>query len=412
MKLISMSLRFLTGLSLIFLLAQVHAISQEAEYSTCSSLLQSTNYHQKYHTTAHAVLDIESCIWTVNDSMYRLLDEIIDDAKEFLHVNYSLLYSDDVDVRISEAGRILKSIDDLLTKWNFICPAKGHVEWLYDGLTPKRWKSQDSIEAVISRKYNQHRIDNIKANRNGNFYVVDDRQFSLLYVAIAEELNLPFKFSEVARHYLIIHVCDSTRHLGWETLNAVPMFVDGYLKWLEVPTLLIENGMYLRPLSKEEIIGAALNSRAFIYMNRKIMQNAVSDFRNSARLYRTDAQTWNQLAWIYVTDTIGPFKDPTLAKAFSDSAIALYGPEERWSEITGYYRYRLARYLDTRAAAFSNLHMYEQAVRVEESVVDMIESIKPSPTFNAEEMQKSLEEYRRLLEHYRTSQSYDVYREE
>lgn len=412
MKTATKCLRTMFVWALCLIVCQVDSYPQAGnDWVRCDDAQRSPhNYRSKYNTIAHSILDVESCAWPISDSMYNLVDEVIDEAKSALNVDYALLASSDTNIRIREAVRILYTIDTLLSKKNFVYPAEDLVDWFHDGLSPKRWNSYDSIRGLICQSYNYRRTSNILKNWKEPFYVVDCDLTSFLYLAIGEVLNLPMALVEAPRHNFIAYMYQDARYVFWETMDARRKSINEYMVSHSVPEILVETKMFLRPMSRNEVTGYVLRMRAWEYKRRKQLDRSVADYRLANQLYRTDPRPWNELAWLYAIDTTGVYRNLSLAVEFADSAIALFGPEEGWHKISGQTGYRLSQYLDTRAAAYSNMGMYEEAIRDEERAVNKINA-SGVYTDDWNQLKKTRQLFRCLLEHYRKFRPYDAYKE-
>src|SRR5689334_18203039 len=92
-----------------------------------SSTPGAAKYKRKYNTIAHRILDLESEAVTVDESMYQLLDTLIDEAKAKIKVP-SL--ATDHEGRERQVRTILLTIDDILIRHNFIYPRDRKEDWI------------------------------------------------------------------------------------------------------------------------------------------------------------------------------------------------------------------------------------------------------------------------------------------
>ena len=115
------------------------------------------NPNTTFKTIAHDILNREAEIKEVTGEMFKLLDEIIGEAKNKIAYNPSSKSE-----RVS-AEKILSTIDSILINKNFVFPAEGLVALLCDGLTPKKI-DVDKIGGFFQKSSNRRRINHIKKN--------------------------------------------------------------------------------------------------------------------------------------------------------------------------------------------------------------------------------------------------------
>ena len=78
--------------------------------------------------------------------------------------------------------------------------------------------------------------------------------YMFLYISIGEHLSLPMSGICMPGHYSI----QWRSKINWDSTVAQLCNNDAYIKWAKISQRGIENGTYLRPLSKRKLVGIAL----------------------------------------------------------------------------------------------------------------------------------------------------------
>ena len=88
-------------------------------------------------TIAHEILDAEAELLSVTPEMHVLLDEVIAEAVPKISA-LKLDASSPPHIARAAALQVFKTIDSVLVGRNFIYPGVGLLQYLSEGLTPKR----------------------------------------------------------------------------------------------------------------------------------------------------------------------------------------------------------------------------------------------------------------------------------
>jgi tetratricopeptide (TPR) repeat protein len=197
-------------------------------------------YNQKYNTVAHYVLNLESKLGTI-DSDYKVLDDIINISINRINTKeeYSKL----------DALNILKTIDSILDEKGF---KNKSTLLLNEGLKKKE---------------------------------LDCKNYSLIYLAIGEVLELPIYGVFVPEHMFIrwdkngIHDPLNNNLLNegdfnWETLDAKVITNNYYINHLDISLDTINNKVFLDNLKREQIISLAYTNIADYYRSEGFIDKA------------------------------------------------------------------------------------------------------------------------------------------
>ncbi len=180
-------------------------------------------YKRKYDTIAHDRLDIEKKSWTPQEA-YKILDEIIKEAKN--KIQYKPSYSEE------EIEHIFETVDSILKEKWF------ENEWgslLGQGLVEKR---------------------------------LDCDRYSFIYLAIAEEMNLPMRAVYVPSHMFVRwdetkensnYETDKNwnikeRNINWETMLSKTITDEKYVERYDISELNLggKENNYMDSLNKKQ----------------------------------------------------------------------------------------------------------------------------------------------------------------
>ena len=201
-----------------------------------SIVLASEKYEPKYKTIAHEVLGLEYEVGVVDED-YRLLDEIIDEAKARITVKEQYTKADAIE--------IFQTIDRILEEQGY--------------------ESKLNSPALINPGF--------KTQKDGKKHIDCDR-YSFICLGIADELNLPMAVTLAPSHiFPRMHLSDGT-YANWESLKNVfvkNLILDGrsigsgvtellnrnqsdddYIGNKQITQNQIDKGLYLRSLGLRE----------------------------------------------------------------------------------------------------------------------------------------------------------------
>jgi tetratricopeptide (TPR) repeat protein len=318
-----------------------------------SKVTSEIKYKPRYHTIAHRILELESEAATVDDSMYQLLDTLIDEAKAKIP---RTAISEDRNERRKQVESILLTIDDILIRHNFIYPRDRKEDWtllLCDGLTPKTLKGSE-LEEILAQRHNTRRVGRI--NRDKPFYLVDCDTASYLYLGIGEVLELPLSMIDLPEHNFIRWSFDPQSYLNWETMYGNFRSNYEYRLFLgddDLAEELYNRRVYLVAMSPQDVMGYCYSARALKWEKPELKnyRRATEDYETSIRMYPRTPFAFNNLAWILATCPDAKFRSGQKAISLSQQAVSIY-PDH-------------AEYIDTLAAAYAEAGNFEKAVEIE-----------------------------------------------
>ena len=318
-------------------------------------LLASNSYTPRYHTIAQEILDIESGAFPVDDSMYKLLDDIIDDAKK--SIGNKPLPSDKEGAR-----RVLGTIDAILIKHNFIYPGKGcTIVFLRDALVPVTIEP-NLLQDILNQPKNRRRKHVIDASQP--IYEIDCDTTCFVYAAIGEALGLPISLVEVPRHNFIRWIFGDGSWINWEVNYGGAVGDDIYRRAYHVSQDLCERGVYLRAMSRQEVLGYCYALRSEEFSLRKNSSAAYQDSERATELYGRSFWGYYCLAWELATSSDPRIRNGRKAVVIAEKAAAI-DPS--------------APVLDTLAAAYAESGGFHQAVKCEKEA-HRLDPCEPSYT--------------------------------
>jgi len=205
-------------------------------------------YQPKYDTFAHLVLSMEADLGTTDED-YITLDRLIDEAKDKINIKED--YSKD------DAVAILKIIDTVLKENKFDI---GKAAALFNtGLKSNK---------LISR----HR--------------------SYIYSSIAEVCELPLESVIAPRNMFVRWLLADETHFNWNTKSADEQSDDHYKSWLNISQEAIDNGVYLKNLTKENFIGFVHSIIGQHLIINEQLEPAFHEFQEALRINPKDFKAY------------------------------------------------------------------------------------------------------------------------
>jgi len=242
-------------------------------YYLFDNIKRTNNYRPKYQTIAHEFLDLEKD-FEVTDADYQILDDIIDEAKQKIEVKP--MYSH------NEAVTILKTIYSILKERGFEYEKNG---LLNHGLKTKK---------------------------------IDCDNYSIIYLAIAETLNLPI-FAVNAPEHIFIRWDPDGKHDAQHPSNPVNksdfnfettagsikntcILTDDYYKFrFNIADKSIAAGVFLKNLNRNETLAIQYNNRGIAWEEKGNLDSAIEDYNQaikfnpkSSAAYNNRGNAWNK----------------------------------------------------------------------------------------------------------------------
>ncbi len=255
-------------------------------------------YEAKYQTIAHRALDLESEIEGAEPN-YELLDSIIDEVKR--RIKASPPYSKE------EAFKILQTISDVLVEMNFLNRTnvdllskalqplsldKDAIEYL-KRIEPEResmWKDlrHEESRLVPTLKQRVHALSHL----DERFHLADCDIMTLLYLGIGDALMLPIHEVSAPQHAFIRWHFPDGSYLNWETLEANTLTDDEYKSWLNIPTIAVRSGAYLKSLSVDYALAAVYSNRGNAWQERGNLDRAIADIDKAIEIRSNFAEAY------------------------------------------------------------------------------------------------------------------------
>ncbi|MEA2038117.1 MAG: tetratricopeptide repeat protein [Nanoarchaeota archaeon] len=252
--------------------------------SSCAPLISSRKgsahrYQPKYHTIAHEFLDLEK-EFGVTGADYRFLDSIIDKAKKKIEVKEQ--YSKD------DAVQILETIDSVLKEEGFSYKANGLLNY---GLKTKK---------------------------------IDCDNYSVIYLAIAETLNLPIVGVDASDHFFVrwdpdgkhdaTNSPNKVNSFNWEITSAEVLSDDYYKSRFNIADKSITNGVFLKSLNRDGVLSIQYSNRGIAWYKKGDLDKAIEDYNKAISLNPKYPGAYNNrgLAWYdkrYLNEAIEDFDE-------------------------------------------------------------------------------------------------------
>ncbi|MCX7677987.1 MAG: tetratricopeptide repeat protein [Spirochaetes bacterium] len=168
---------------------------------------------------------------------------------------------------------------------SFLDRSKANVKHL-----PKYTTEQEAIETLRSI---HSFIQNEGFTYKPNFLLfhgistkqIDCDNLSALYMAIAETLRIPLIPVYAPNHSFLRIVFSDGSYLNWEPLEGKIFTNEWYIKKFFISKDAIQNGVYLKSLSRKEFIGVQYNNIGSYLFSQKKYSDAIAHFSMAISLY-------------------------------------------------------------------------------------------------------------------------------
>ena len=155
--------------------------------------------------------------------------------------------------------------------------------------------------------------------------------YVLLYVGIAEHLGLPLRAIYLPGHVSLRWTLGTGGHMNWEA--TVPNRCDDafYMEWKRLSPDLVRRGVYLRGLTKRELIALVLYNKSQVYRERRRPDEALATLRRAVELFPAYPDAYNHMGVIWAAEgndarAIESYRkalelDPGFPEAFYNRAV-------------------------------------------------------------------------------------------
>ena len=205
-------------------------------------------YKPKYDTIAHKVLKLEGELKN-KDFLpdYEALDSIIDEFKT--RVQPQAAYSDE------DVQKVLATIDAILLRRRFISIDQG---LLCDAFVSRRMTANimKSLDAKAAR---------FQPQLGEQIHFVQNLGTCLFYAAIGEAVGLPIRIVWTPGHAVVRWCPEGAAGVTWETGNGTVLKDSELEEKSKVSKVAVRNGVYLAPLSQNEILALVQANMALVW---------------------------------------------------------------------------------------------------------------------------------------------------
>ena len=229
--------------------AAAYVAKGENDKATADIMQAAKIYRPKHDTLAHKVIKIEMEVKDKDYAPnYEVLDSIIDEAKAKIHVEKP--YTE------GKAIEVFQIIDAILAKKRFVASPQGLT---IDSLVP-RTITREMLKAINPA------VLRFRARPGENVYFSHPLATCLIYASIGESLGLPIQVALVPGHcYIRWDITDSS-HVNWEPAIGAVKTDHELVARNEISVDAFRNGLYLSPLSQDEILACVFTNLAQVWM--------------------------------------------------------------------------------------------------------------------------------------------------
>lgn len=222
---------------------------------------------------------------------FRLLDKLTAIARRDIEPTLSR----DMSISRREAIKILQAFDQILLSNNFVVSIP--VETLSEGL---QLRTRVQIGRPI---YRMAETDTLA----DGFYAVDCDLGSILFISLAEAVNIKLYLIEVPNHNFVRWRLDDGTYINWD-FNSAQEFTDDQFRNGWSPTARqpfskdeeIASG-YLKDLTPAEVRAYYLGAMGNRAKSEKNYDKAERLFKTSIKTYSAQQLSLNNLSWLYLT---------------------------------------------------------------------------------------------------------------
>lgn len=252
---------------------------------------------EKELTGDHILYDLDKGPITLQDA-YRFIDRLFDKAGKRIKVkkNYTEI----------EALKVSSAIHRLLKEEGF--KYKDYSSWEYYLL------GANLLSYGVARKK------------------IDCVGYSLLYLGISEHLGLPMVGISVPGHLTLRWNLSDGSYINWEATVPAKCKDDFYISWKNISQNAVENGVYLRSLSKKEIIAQQYYNLSLVWKERRQFDKAMKALDKAIKLFPKYSDAYNLRGVIWkirgqIDQAIGQYNtaiqfDPNFSDAYYNRANA------------------------------------------------------------------------------------------
>ena len=205
-----------------------------------------TELISRYDTIGHRILDLEAELGVSTEPYKETLDMLIEEAKRAIQVK-------DAYTR-EEAVGILRTIDSILLNNGF--------------------ENRDTNGFVDSYHLFHEGLEAKK---------LDCDNTSFIYLSIADAIGLPLVAARAPRHIFVRFILNKDE-INWETTRAREQGNDYYRSWLNISPAAIDNGVYLRNLTRQETMAGVFINRGIAWSSKGKLEKAIADYNEAIRL--------------------------------------------------------------------------------------------------------------------------------
>jgi len=230
-------------------------------------------------------LKMDSSVEHVNPEMFKTLNDVMDDACSRIKT-LPRLGPGEWDPVYAESA--LRSIDDALVSHGFVYPDVGGEDLLADGLTPFQMKPARRI-SFEARDENLRRKAAIERRFPGPFYPVDCWITCLIFLGVADLLNLPIHVIDLpgfdGQHgHNFVRWRQGVNFVDWETTLGCVEPDELYRANWNISADEIKTGSALTDLTPGQILGHYQATIAMVYANHGDFERALAELQESLRL--------------------------------------------------------------------------------------------------------------------------------
>jgi len=122
---------------------------------------------------------------------------------------------------------------------------------------------------------------------------LDCSMYVYIYLAIAEHLNLPLHGFTLPEHIAVRWIFADGDHVNWEPTVGRACDDEFYLSWRKPGSAALHNGVYLRPMSKTEVLSSAIYETGVIHDARRNAEAALVAAAAAVRLAPLSPDAYN-----------------------------------------------------------------------------------------------------------------------